>query len=166
MSLKKDLSAASVLRLANQRPVFPFAVLLGVAVLLTSCCLLPFRERVEEEVVLMEVTAYCACQQCTGWERRITSCFMPVYAYGPSEGKRKKVGITSEGTKARRGTIAADITKYPYGTRMYIPGYGWGEVHDKGSAIQGDHIDIFFEDHAKAIKWGSKKLQVIIRRDK
>lgn len=91
---------------------------------------------------------------------------MPVYAYGPSKGKRKKVGLASDGTKARKGTIAADITKYPYGTRMYIPGYGWGEVHDKGSAIQGDHIDIFFEDHAEALKWGSKKLQVIIRRKK
>jgi 3D (Asp-Asp-Asp) domain-containing protein len=91
---------------------------------------------------------------------------MPVYAYGSSEGKRKKVGITSSGRKARKGTIAADLTKYPYGTEMYIPGYGWGEVQDKGSAIKGNHIDIFFEDHDEAIKWGRKKLKVTVKRKK
>merc|ERR1712157_582959 len=28
----------------------------------------------------------------------------------------------------RRGTIAADLNEYPFGTRMYVPGYGWGLV--------------------------------------
>ncbi|KAG0605073.1 hypothetical protein M758_9G029200 [Ceratodon purpureus] len=28
----------------------------------------------------------------------------------------------------RHGTIAADTKYYPFGTRMFIPGYGWGEV--------------------------------------
>ena len=28
----------------------------------------------------------------------------------------------------RQGTIAADLNEYPFGTRMYVPGYGWGLV--------------------------------------
>ena len=111
----------------------------------------------------MEVTAYCACQKCCGWKRSIWSCCLfPVYSSGSLKGKRKKVGITSDGTKAKKGVIAADISKYPYGTEMYIPGYGWGVVHDKGSDIKGNHIDVFFKSHKKALEWGRKKLYVTI----
>ena len=34
----------------------------------------------------------------------------------------------------RHGTIAADTTYYPFGTRMFIPGYGWGEVSFRPTA--------------------------------
>jgi 3D (Asp-Asp-Asp) domain-containing protein len=111
----------------------------------------------------MLVTGYDAGQKSTGWKRKWGLFFLPpVYAYGPNEGKRKEVGVTSDGTKAKKGIIAADITRYPYGTRMYVPGYGWGEVHDIGSAIKGDHIDLFFPSEQEAKKWGKKYLQVII----
>ena len=115
--------------------------------------------------VKMKVTAYCSCPKCTGWKRSFRSCFMPVYSSGPLKGKRKKVGITSDGTKAHKGVIAADITLYPYGTKMYIPGYGWGEVHDTGSAIKGNHIDIFFDKHNEAMRWGVKTLKVKVVTD-
>jgi len=113
----------------------------------------------------MLVTAYDAGKKSTGWKRKY-GCFLmpPVYAYGPHEGERKNVGITSDGSKAKKGTIAADISRYPYGTKMYVPGYGWGEVHDIGTAIKGDHIDIFFPDEKDAMTWGRKYLDVIINR--
>ena len=64
-----------------------------------------------------------------------------------------------------KGTIAADTKYYPFGTRMYIPGYGWGVVEDKGGAIKGpDRIDLFFDSHADAIQWGRKKVNVEIER--
>ena len=63
------------------------------------------------------------------------------------------------------GTIAADTKYYPFGTRMYIPGYGWGVVEDKGGAIKGpDRIDLFFDSHADAIHWGRRKATVEIER--
>jgi 3D (Asp-Asp-Asp) domain-containing protein len=43
---------------------------------------------------------------------------------------------------------------------MYVPGYGWGVVHDRGSAIKGNHIDLFFESHDEALKWGRQRLHV------
>lgn len=112
----------------------------------------------------MKVTAYCSCAKCTGWTRTCWNCFLfPVYAYGPSEGKRKDVGITSDGTEATHGTIAADLKYYPYKTVMEIPGYGTGAVHDIGSAIKGpNHIDIFFDDHDDALAWGVRNLDVTV----
>lgn len=61
------------------------------------------------------------------------------------------------------GTIAADTTHYPFGTRMFIPGYGWGTVEDRGSAIKGvSRIDLYFHSHTNALEWGRKKLNVKI----
>lgn len=67
----------------------------------------------------------------------------------------------------REGTIAADTDYYPFGTRMYVPGYGWGVVKDRGSAIQGpDHIDIFIGSHQKTNEWGRQNLRVKIQMPK
>ena len=108
----------------------------------------------------MKVTAYCDCKECTGWKRNWR--FRPVFATGPHRGERKKVGVTATGTKARHGTIAADTSRYPFGTRMRVPGYGKGTVEDVGSAIKGEHIDVFFNDHNDALRWGSRRLTVTV----
>ena len=107
---------------------------------------------------MMEVTAYCPCGKCCGWHRNFFGT--PIYNSGPLKGKVKKVGITADGTKAAKGTIAADISRYPYGTYMYVPGYGWGVVHDVGSDIKGNHIDVFFPKHQQALNWGRQQLPV------
>jgi len=133
---------------------------------LSSCCLFPKKHRMKEEKVLMEITGYCDCGQCCGYYRSCWSCWMiPYYSNGPSRGKRKQIGITSDGTKAKHGTIAADISIYPYGTKMKVPGYGWGVVHDTGSAIKGNRIDLFFSTHEEALKWGRKTIIVTVIRE-
>ena len=61
------------------------------------------------------------------------------------------------------GTIAADTRYYPFGTRMYVPGYGYGVVEDRGSAIKGPRrLDVFYRDHQEALDWGRKELEVRI----
>jgi 3D (Asp-Asp-Asp) domain-containing protein len=72
----------------------------------------------------------------TNWRRGRLFFWRAYVASGPNTGKRKYVGITSSGTKASKGTIAADTRYYPYGTVMKIPGYGKGVVEDTGSAIK------------------------------
>ena len=65
----------------------------------------------------------------------------------------------------RDGTLAADTSYYSFGTRIYIPGYGWGMVLDRGSAIKGpSRLDLFFSSHKKALDWGRKKVRVLIER--
>lgn len=105
-------------------------------------------------MVTMVTTGYCPCGKCCGWKRNWY--LRPVYAYGPLKGKPKKVGITASGTNARKGTIAADTRRYPFGTIMYIEGYGYGRVEDRGGAIKGNHIDLFFRSHRQALEWGKQ----------
>jgi len=65
----------------------------------------------------------------------------------------------------RDGTVAADTRYYPFGTRMHIPGYGWGVVEDRGSAIKGSRrLDLYYSSHNKALNWGRKKVRVRIER--
>jgi 3D (Asp-Asp-Asp) domain-containing protein len=120
-----------------------------------------------KEVVVMETTAYCACKACCGWKRKYGCCLGPaVYASGPHKGQRKQVGITADGSKAKKGTIAADTSLYPFGTIMHVPGYGWGEVHDKGSAIKGNRLDLFFSSHKKALEWGRRRVNAKVYRNR
>ncbi len=108
----------------------------------------------------LQVTAYCACGECCGWERNRLG--QKVYSYGPHKGERKIIGLTADGTWAKEGTIAADTDLFPMGTIMYIEGYGYGVVEDRGSAIEGKHIDIFFKSHNKALEWGNRNMEVTV----
>ena len=104
-----------------------------------------------------EATAYCPCGQCCGWRRNWL--FRPVIASGPHRGKPKAVGITASGTEARPGTIAADTRVLPFGTILYVPGYGYGRVEDTGGDIKGNRIDLFYRSHDDALEWGRKKVR-------
>jgi len=126
--------------------------------LLASCASSPPPHRILQKR-MMTVTAYCPGKKCCNWKR--TWYGKPVYASGPHKGEYKAVGITASGKKARPGTVAADA-QFPFGTMMYIPGYGKGVVEDRGSAIKGDHIDVFFKHHKDAVRWGKKRLLVTI----
>ncbi len=105
-------------------------------------------------------TGYCKCGKCCGWERNWYG--RAVYSSGPNKGKKKAVGITASGTRARVGTIAADTSRYPFGTIIYVPGYGYGKVEDIGGGIKGNHIDLFFRTHKQAMQWGKKKVKAQI----
>lgn len=65
---------------------------------------------------------------------------------------------------SRMGTIAADTEFYPIGTVMYVPGYGWGTVQDRGSAIKGpNRIDVFMKSHSEALEWGRREVKVVVQ---
>ncbi len=147
---------------------------------------------------VMEVTAYCGCSTCCGWERGswayLKLDFWNRYvSTGPRRGATY-TGQTASGTYPREpqaglfsldslqrpwvipfrillpwyilpgdGTIAADTAYYPFGTRMLVPGYGWGTVEDRGSAIKGpERIDIFYHSHQDALHWGRRRVHVLI----
>jgi len=91
------------------------------------------------------------------------------YAGFESTGKtpsHPSYGITYSGVKVRRddySTIAADLRVFPLGTILYIPGYGYGVVADKGGAIRGNKIDLYFETKQDVFKqWGKKSVDVYV----
>lgn len=63
----------------------------------------------------------------------------------------------------RDGTIAAETDYFPFGTRMYVPGYGWGSVEDRGGAIKGPaRVDLYFPMHHIANRWGRVQVPIEI----
>jgi len=71
-------------------------------------------------------------------------------------------GKTSIGLKAQYGVIAVDPRTIPLKTKLYIEGYGYGIAGDVGSAIKGNRIDICFNTHQEALKYGRKQVKVYI----
>lgn len=104
--------------------------------------------------VSVVATGYCNCQKCCDW--RYTWYGKPV----TKSGRPKKVGLTASGTRARHGTIAADTSVYPMGTIIEVPGYGFGRVEDRGGAIKGKRLDLWFRRHGDALKWGKQTVKV------
>ena len=146
-------------RVTSRLPTFALA--LAAACCFVSGCRTEQRPQVRKTYrrVRMLTTAYCPCQKCCGWTRNRHGT--PVFASGHLKGKPKKIGVCADGTKAAIGTVAADTRHYPFGTRLYVPGYGFAEVHDRGSAIQGpQHIDLFFPRHRQALNWGRRVVTV------
>lgn len=94
----------------------------------------------------MEVTAYCPCTKCCGKNARgITASGKPV-SY--NDGK----------------FVAADTKVLAFGKQLLIPGYAGAavEVIDRGGAIKGNKLDVFFPTHQEALKWGRQKLKVLV----
>ena len=119
---------------------------------------------VKGDKVELLVTGYCNCGKCCGWRKKWFFFGVPVYDYGRMRGSPKKVGVTASGSRAMKGTIAADPAVYPFGTKMHVPGYGAGIVQDIGGAIKGAHIDIWFPSHDEALAWGARRVKVKVAK--
>lgn len=95
------------------------------------------------------ITAYCACSRCCG-----------VWANG----------YTATGTLATEGrTIAVDPKVIPYGTHVLLI---WpdGTQHsyiseDCGGGVNGNHIDVFFNDHQAARVFGVQSAMVYLEAE-
>jgi 3D (Asp-Asp-Asp) domain-containing protein len=105
------------------------------------------KEPEEWESIEMRVTAYCPCPICCG-----------EYADG----------ITACGHEMQPGdTFVAADKRFPFGTEMLVPGYSNSKpvkVLDRGGAIKGNRLDVFFATHQEALEWGVQYLTVNVRR--
>lgn len=54
--------------------------------------------------------------------------------------------ITATGLELQKGIVAIDPRYIPYGTRMYVPGYGEALAADTGGGIKGRMIDLGYRD--------------------
>lgn len=69
---------------------------------------------------------------------------------------------TASGTYPKYGTVAVDPRVIPFGTRMFIEGYGYATALDKGGSIKGNRIDVFLESQTEARRWGVRKVKIYI----
>lgn len=90
----------------------------------------------ETRTCVFTVTAYCPCEKCCG-----------AYANG----------YTATGEKAIQGvTIAADPDVLPMGTEIELDGHTY-TVQDTGGAIAGNRLDLYFDSHEDALRWGVRE---------
>ena len=97
--------------------------------------------------MIMEVTAYCPCPRCCG---------------------PRAQGITASGRRVSYNGgkfVAADTKVLKFNTKLVIPGYANNrpvEVIDRGGAIKGNKLDVYFPTHQEARKWGRQWLVVTV----
>lgn len=71
--------------------------------------------------------------------------------------------ITSTGTRPQvNHTIAVDPKVIPYGSKIYIEGYGTYIAEDCGGGIKGNMIDIYMGSYNECIQFGRRKAKVYI----
>ncbi len=99
----------------------------------------PTTARIAYEEIQMEVTAYCPCEKCCG---------------------RWADGSFADGSPVGGKAIAADTSIYPFGTTFDVPGYGVASVKDRGGAIKGNKLDLYFSSHKAALEWGRQHITV------
>jgi 3D (Asp-Asp-Asp) domain-containing protein len=88
------------------------------------------------------ITAYCTCKICCG-----------VYSGG---------NRTASGTvPTTNRTLAVDTSVIPFGTKLVINGQIY-VAEDRGGAIKGKRIDMFFYTHKEALKWGRRTVEVFL----
>ena len=72
-------------------------------------------------------------------------------------------GYTSSGLPVGWGVAAVDTSLIPFGTRFFVPGYGETVAADRGTAIIGPRIDIWFPTLAQAQAWGRRTVVITFR---
>lgn len=66
------------------------------------------------------------------------------------------------GARLGYGIIAVDPAVIPFGTRIYVPGYGYGVAADTGGAINGAHVDLCFDSQQDVDRWGMRTLDIVL----
>ncbi len=71
---------------------------------------------------------------------------------------------TATGTNPKIGTIAVNPELIPYGTELYIEGYGYGVAEDTGAFRHRSkpQIDLFMDTVKECINWGRKDVTIYI----
>ena len=100
-------------------------------------------------------TAYCGCSKCCG-----------SYAANRNyDEEGNQIILTASGRRAIAKYSLAMDKKYKFGTKVYIEGVGICEVMDRGGAVKGNVIDIYFDTHEEALNWGRRSIKVKVYVD-
>ncbi len=94
----------------------------------------------------------------------------PKKAPAAGEGKKMTVtayaycinGRTASGTRTNKGTVAVDPSLIPLGSKLYIPGYGWGKALDTGGSMRGRVIDLWFPSYGECMRWGVRDVTITV----
>ncbi len=122
---------------------------LTICIILVILLLVSITSAKKQNLGVYRVSAYCENSCCCGdWAD----------------------GTTASGYVIQPGDrFVAAPREIPFGTILEIPGYGTVPVLDRGGAIKGARLDVFFgreDGHRRALEWGIRTLRVKIIGDK
>lgn len=101
-------------------------------------------------------TGYVDTYEYTCIGKYIITGYTPTCTHCCAGGK----GITASGVKAIPGYSVAADDSIPFGTTLYIEGYGYYVVEDRG--VSGNHIDIAANTHEECYALTNKEVNVYI----
>ena len=86
-------------------------------------------------------------------------------AYTSGAGSMTASGLAVERNPNGISTVSVDPTVIPFGTYLYIDGYGYAIAADKGSAVKGNEVDVYFSNSSECYNWGRQDVKVTILGD-
>ena len=91
-------------------------------------------------ILVAVTTAYCSCKLCCGTNAK---------------------GICADGKKPVQGITVAASRKYPLGSLCIIDGKTY-KIQDRLAKKYDSRVDIYFNSHKEALKYGKQKHEVTI----
>lgn len=88
---------------------------------------------------IFTLTGYCGCNKCSGGHMMTYSGTVPTAKH----------------------TISADLNVFPLGTKLRIGDVVY-TVEDKGSAVNGNVLDIYYDTHEEALEVGTYTAEVFV----
>ena len=112
-------------------------------------------EKEEQKLVSLgdfRLTAYCSCQKCCGYWATVR----------PVDENGKEIVFGSSGEVLNAGvSVAVDTNVIPYGSELLINGTKY-IAHGTCSGINGYCIDVYHDDHQKAVEFGLQYAEVFL----
>lgn len=112
-----------------------FSLILGIFGLILPCF-----SQISTNNAIFTVTAYCKCEKCCG--------------------KWAKYGKTADGNTPKQGITCAASRSIPFGTQIHIENVGIRTVQDRLATKYDHRIDVYFDSHKDALKFGKKQLKI------
>lgn len=86
-------------------------------------------------------------------------------AYTASSGSLTASGRVVERNQNGISTVSVDKNVIPFGTYLYIEGYGYAVAADTGSAVKGNEVDVYFGSSNECYNWGRQTVKVTVLGD-
>ena len=90
------------------------------------------------------ITAYCPCPICCGQYSNMDN------------------PTTASGAPAVEGVTCAAPSNFAFGTELIVDGHTY-TVQDRGGAINGNHLDIYFSNHQAALNFATGYYDVYVK---
>ena len=96
----------------------------------------------------------------TGQKEKVT--YSKVFTSETTAYTERKGSHGAAGGVCVYGTCAVDPARIPYGTKLFVEGYGFAVANDCGGAIDGNDLDLYMNSESACNSWGRRWVKVYV----